>query len=167
MGYKTIVIPSLISHDANYYDEVLSEIKSLFQATQMEMGTQSAFSRKFYSNIIDNWQNILTTPGIHDLKNKLTGKPALIVSAGPSLDKNIALLKNAVGKALIVSVDTALTPLMEAGIRPDFVLSIDPDISTNNAFPLGMNGTKPINAFWIPVYAFRSGSQNIMKKKDR
>jgi hypothetical protein len=153
VGYKTIVIPPLTYQNADYYDDVLSELNSLFKETQVELGTQSAFSRKFYSNIIDNWQNILTTPGIHDLKNKLVRKPALIVSAGPSLDKNIALLKNAVGKALILSVDTAFTPLMQAGIRPDFAIAIDPDISTNKAFPQEMNGPKPCLVFdpCVPV----------------
>jgi len=147
IGYKTIVVPSFTAPYADYYDKVLSEIKSLFQETQVELGTQSAFSRKFYGNIIDNWQNILTTPGIRDMKNQLAGKPALIVSAGPSLDKNIALLKNAVGKALILSVDTAFTPLMKAGIEPDFVISIDPNTSTNKAFPQAISGQKPCLVF--------------------
>ena len=89
----------------------------------------------------------MTTPGIRGIKNKLAGKPALIVSAGPSLDKNIALLKNAAGKALIISVDTALTPLMQAGIQPDFVVAIDPNFSTNKAFHQSMNGIKPCLVF--------------------
>jgi len=48
-----------------------------------------------------------------------------MVAAGPSLDKNIDQIHNAVGKAVIISVDTALPVLIEHGITPDFVTSID------------------------------------------
>lgn len=51
--------------------------------------------------------------------------PAIIVSAGPSLEKNVGLLKEAKGKALIFVVDTAIPKVMEHGIKPDAVISID------------------------------------------
>lgn len=51
--------------------------------------------------------------------------PAIIVSAGPSLNKNIMQLKNAKGKAFIIAVDTALKPLLNSGIIPDICVTID------------------------------------------
>lgn len=57
-----------------------------------------------------------------DLKKRV----AIIVSAGPSLDKNVHDLKLAEGKAFIIVVDTALKTVISAGIRPDFAVSIDP-----------------------------------------
>ena len=51
---------------------------------------------------------------------------AIIVAAGPSLGKNIANLKAAKGKAIIVAVDAAMLPLSRAGIVPDFVVAVDP-----------------------------------------
>lgn len=52
--------------------------------------------------------------------------PAIVVSAGPSLEKNVALLKDAKGKAFIFAVDTAVSKIMELGIKPDAIISIDP-----------------------------------------
>ncbi|WP_422446920.1 motility associated factor glycosyltransferase family protein [Thermoanaerobacterium sp. DL9XJH110] len=52
--------------------------------------------------------------------------PAIIVSAGPSLDKNIQLLHEAGNKALIICVGTALRPLIYRDIFPDFCVIIDP-----------------------------------------
>ncbi|MEH2944202.1 6-hydroxymethylpterin diphosphokinase MptE-like protein [Lachnospiraceae bacterium KK002] len=57
--------------------------------------------------------------------------PVIIVSAGPSLNKNIMDLKKAVGKACIIATDTAVKPLLNAGIIPDLFVIIDglkPDI---------------------------------------
>lgn len=61
-----------------------------------------------------------------DLSGKFPeGVPAIIVSAGPSLDKNIELLKQAKGRAVIVATDTALRALAAHGITPDFAVILD------------------------------------------
>lgn len=52
-------------------------------------------------------------------------EPAILVSAGPSLDKNIQELKKAKNKAFILAVDTAVKPLIKAGIVPDAFITID------------------------------------------
>ena len=54
-----------------------------------------------------------------------TDIPAIIVSAGPSLNKNIMELKGAKNKAFIVAVDTAVRPLVNAGIIPDMYVIVD------------------------------------------
>ncbi len=51
--------------------------------------------------------------------------PGIIVAAGPSLNKNIGELKNAVGKSFMIAVDTAVKPLLREGIRPDMIMMID------------------------------------------
>lgn len=53
-------------------------------------------------------------------------RAAIIVSAGPSLDKNVKELKKAKNKALIIAVDTALKTVLNAGIEPDLAVLIDP-----------------------------------------
>lgn len=50
---------------------------------------------------------------------------AILVSAGPSLNKNIQELKRAKNKCLIVAVDTAVKPLMRTGIVPDLMTTVD------------------------------------------
>lgn len=51
--------------------------------------------------------------------------PAIVVSAGPSLNKNLMDLKKAVGKACIIATDTAMKPLLNAGIVPNLFVIID------------------------------------------
>lgn len=52
--------------------------------------------------------------------------PAIIVSAGPSLEKNVKELKLAKGRALVVCVDTAVKYLLKEDIIPDIIVSLDP-----------------------------------------
>jgi hypothetical protein len=51
--------------------------------------------------------------------------PAVIVAAGPSLDKNCRWLKLAERSMVIICVDTALKTLIKNGVRPHFVVALD------------------------------------------
>jgi hypothetical protein len=52
--------------------------------------------------------------------------PLVLVSAGPSLDLNIQELRGIENRCFILSVDTALRPLLAAGITPHAVMTADP-----------------------------------------
>lgn len=51
--------------------------------------------------------------------------PVILVSAGPSLEKNVDELKNVCGRALIFCVDAALPTLLRHDIIPDVMVSVD------------------------------------------
>lgn len=51
--------------------------------------------------------------------------PVILVSAGPSLEKNVEELKNVAGRALIFCVDAALQTLLSHDIIPDVMVSVD------------------------------------------
>ncbi|MCM1178984.1 MAG: DUF115 domain-containing protein [Clostridium sp.] len=53
------------------------------------------------------------------------GMPAILVSGGPSLDKNFEVLKQAKGKALILAVDRTAQYLLDRDIVPDMFCSLD------------------------------------------
>lgn len=62
---------------------------------------------------------------IQDLSEKFQGREVIIVAAGPSLDKNMLTLKKRNPDILILAVGTVLHKLLDAGIRPDYVIMID------------------------------------------
>jgi hypothetical protein len=78
------------------------------------------------SNVLNNATSLSTALDARSLSGLLAGKPAIVVSGGPSLGKNLGLLRRAEGKACIIAVDTALQPLLTQGTKPDFVVSLDP-----------------------------------------
>lgn len=50
---------------------------------------------------------------------------AIVVAAGPSLEKNIEQLKAAKGKSLIIVVDAAIPVVLKHGIEPDMIICVD------------------------------------------
>jgi hypothetical protein len=52
--------------------------------------------------------------------------PLVIVSAGPSLDLNVQHLRGVGDRCFILAVDTALRPLLAAGVTPHAVIVADP-----------------------------------------
>jgi len=74
----------------------------------------------------------LNSPNVGIFFDKFKDVPIIIVSTGPSLDKNIDLLKEAKGRALIISAGSALRPLLMRNIKPDFFAIIDPQDITYN-----------------------------------
>lgn len=75
---------------------------------------------------------ILNSPNAGVFFNKFKNIPIIIVSTGPSLDKNIDFLNEVKNKTLIISAGSALRPLMKRNIVPDFFVIIDPQVETYN-----------------------------------
>lgn len=80
----------------------------------------------FYQNY---YQNLLRLPQSYlakQLYNKFTDIPAIICGAGPSLQKQIPLLKTVTERALIFAGGTAMNALNAHGLTPHFGLGLDP-----------------------------------------
>ena len=60
-----------------------------------------------------------------ELRPSIMGKDVYLVAAGPSLDKNIELLREKPANAAVIVVGTAFRKLVTLGIRPDFVIFLD------------------------------------------
>lgn len=87
--------------------------------------TLVANGKRTAENIARNLGWYVASPCLSRLKDRHKGEPAIIVSAGPSLRKNKHLLRNAQGRAVIIAVQTTLKPLLEMGIEPHYVTSLD------------------------------------------
>jgi hypothetical protein len=91
-----------------------------------DINTLVGKAEAFLDNFISNVHKAAQAPGVVFFSRLFAGVPAVVVSAGPSLDKNIHELRGCEENALILSTDTALKPLLAAGIDPHFVLTGDP-----------------------------------------
>jgi len=110
---------------SGYYDRVLKAVNDIFIWANVNLTAQINSGESYTKNIIQNIPRMIGLAGVRHLFGLFQQKPAIIVAAGPSLSKNIRLLRDARGKAVIIAVDTALRPLLKQGIRPDFTVSID------------------------------------------
>lgn len=93
--------------------------------------TTQEFSRRWVEQGIGNMPAVVSNQSLSVLDGRFQGMPAILVAPGPSLDKNIHLLREAQGKALLLAPLQTLRRLHLEGIRPDFVLVLDPlDLTT-------------------------------------
>ena len=81
-------------------------------------------------NLLMNAGHYAGRPGIGELAGIGAGRLGIVVSAGPSLRRNIAVLREACRNGLrdrcvIVCVQTVLKQLLAEGIRPHFVTALD------------------------------------------
>lgn len=76
---------------------------------------------------LHNLPKMLKNPSLQDLLclRKKANKTAIVVSTGPSLNKQLPLLKQYQNKASIFCADSAYHILHREGISPDYVLSIE------------------------------------------
>ncbi|ECC1320161.1 motility associated factor glycosyltransferase family protein [Campylobacter coli] len=80
-----------------------------------------------YSHLLQNIPSMLESIPFQRILNERKNKfeNAIVVSAGPSLAKQLSLLKAYQDKAVIFCADGALSMLEKEGIIPDYILNID------------------------------------------
>lgn len=83
-------------------------------------------SELFLKHTVANLDVAAYSPGINQFKDCWKNRPAVIVAAGPSLNKQIATLKEFRDRLLIIAVDKTWPILKAAGIEPHVVVAIDP-----------------------------------------
>ncbi len=75
---------------------------------------------------LQNLPEVITTPSLVELIKKVkTTKTAVIVSTGPSLHKQLPLLKKYAPYVTIFSVDASFPILTKHGIKPDIVVTLE------------------------------------------
>lgn len=130
------------------------------------VSTYRRYSLEWQRNVWANLPYAVTDPGAGSLFLKFINRPAILVASGPSLEKNIHLLHEAKGSALIVAAGSGIEPLRRAGIQPDLVLSFD--ASEQNAEPfenIDMPGLPLIysGVIWPSVVADWTGPRFAME----
>jgi hypothetical protein len=102
--------------------EVITEFVTY---TRMTLITLVYNSRITCKNIAMNLVNYVTTPPIDILRDRFAGDPAIVISAGPSLSRNIDRLVDLKGRAVLCAVQTVVKLLTARGLVPDFITSLD------------------------------------------
>ena len=76
-------------------------------------------------NLIKNLPNLVHETPIAEFQNRFTGQTAIVVSAGPSLDRNIETIKKYRENIVLIVVGTAIKTLYKHSIKPDILCLIE------------------------------------------
>ena len=89
-------------------------------------GAESLLATPYLLNTVENLGVVAHEGDVDALAGAFDGVPAIVVAAGPSLDRVVADLQRLQDRALIIAVDTALRPLLAYGIAPHLAVAVDP-----------------------------------------
>lgn len=168
---KYFILPN---YEVLFPEETVLFVKSCRDTALKELSiyqTNKLFSEVMVKNLFSNARYLCdgykTTQLVEVIPRDI---PGIVVAAGPSLNKNIHELKKAKGKAFIFAVDTAIKPLLQAGIIPDMFAVIDalkpielvqmeeardiPLLTTLNAAPEVLNYHRGMKFFFNEGYLF-------------
>jgi hypothetical protein len=87
--------------------------------------TGRAFHFQWLQQFLNNLPHFAAMDTIDDLQNRYPGKPALVISRGPSLDSNLEAIRAQAGSAVLIAVGGAVRRLWEADITPDYAVFYD------------------------------------------
>lgn len=116
-----------------YYEKLYSkeiiEINKLFtraiKQAIISFGNDTIDTLVGIEHSIKNMPEMLKNPPISSLNNKKNSELAIIVSTGPSLTKQLPLLKEIQDYVTIISIDASMPILEKWQIVPDFVTSLE------------------------------------------
>jgi hypothetical protein len=125
LGVHKVSYPPSMQLQPEFFRQIDGWLEDLASYIRTGMNTLVKNSAKTAENIAANIGWYVATPSAARLKDRYAKKPAVIVSAGPSLRKNKHLLKGLEDRAVLIAVQTMLQPLVEMGVQPHFVTSLD------------------------------------------
>ena len=107
------------------FDDFCAALVQALNKIDIDQKTKAFFTTDWITHTRDNLPTLIYSKPLQVLGRIFAGKPGILVGAGPSLDKNIEVLKKVQNHALICAVHSAVMPLSKAGITPDIVVIIE------------------------------------------
>ncbi|EHD5904658.1 motility associated factor glycosyltransferase family protein [Campylobacter jejuni] len=129
--FSRIYFLELMSHYyERFHEDILGLNKKLaenFKNSIVSYGNDPLDALQGIEQFVYNLPSMITHPSYKELLSKRKGisDTAIIVSTGPSLTKQLPLLKKYANKATIFCADSSYPILAKHGIKPDYVLSLE------------------------------------------
>lgn len=155
---KIIVCPGYDKLFLEKFELFKKEIKESAVSARIEYNTLVKFAKSNLKNMFTNIPKLRKSISVTQLK-EIWNKdvPAIVVAAGPSLEESLEELRWAKGKAIIVAVDRIVQYLLDHEIKPDIVVTIDPQKDVKN-FTSG-------DEVDIPMFCMMLSQPTIMDKQ--
>ena len=116
-GYRTL--------NESQFSQMVEELQRMIGSYSLDLKyTQEKFL-PLIKDIIRNIPQLTKEVPLSTIKNCYKGKTAVVVSAGPTLDKNIETIKKYRDNIILIVVGTAMKALAAHNIKPDFLCIIE------------------------------------------
>ena len=127
LGMRILDHPSSMARLEPVAEEFSRLLAEIAATARMTVVTTLGRSAETVGNLLSNIDHYALGSGIADLRGVAVGRLGVVVSAGPSLRRNIHLLAQPGirEQCVIVATQTTLKPLLEEGIAPHLVTALD------------------------------------------
>lgn len=123
---KIICSPNYNKIFPEEYKKLLQLVKDIQRDNQVEENTIRRFSEYWEENYTKNLFSAVMDPSLNTLEN-LYKCPIVVASGGPSLIKQLILLKKIRKNVILIASGSTINTLLKYSIEPDYVVSIDGD----------------------------------------
>lgn len=117
IGKACIYFPSIYTI---FEDSLRDKMELVF----LQMDNADRWAGRMRANFDYNQKHI--SNGVEELRERICGKTVYLIAGGPSLDKNIHLLRERDENSLVLTVGASLWRCVKEGIEPEFVIITDP-----------------------------------------
>ena len=125
-GFLICEHPSSVRLFTGFYTQCRQILDRIIRERVGNLVTKKKFGSIYIRNIAKNIASLTSAYPFASLSGCCKDQPAIVVSSSPSVDKIMPRLRAQAGKLLIICVDSAYPVLAAHNIRPDFIVSIDP-----------------------------------------
>ena len=131
-----VSLPSYERVFGEHFKSFIQTFRNILILKQTNLNVSYSFEKRWILNSLVNFDQVLATPNIMGKKAYFQGRPAVLVSAGPSLTEDFESIRHIKenGLAYIFTVGSAVNALFNQGIIPDAAFAHDPSHLCINAF---------------------------------
>ncbi|WP_186580806.1 motility associated factor glycosyltransferase family protein [Aquibacillus kalidii] len=153
-----ILSPNYDKLHPHLYKHLKEEIIKNVRLSIVNVATLVKFDKSWHDNFLHNLYSLWKAVPFKNFENKFDC-PVIIAASGPSLNKQLDKLRNLrdKNKAIIIAAGSTINPLLNAGIKPHLIVSIDGGEANWNHF-------KDINFDDIPLFYGFNVHKNIVNK---
>jgi hypothetical protein len=130
---SVVCSPNYDKISPNYYHSILKIVKDRIYIQQVNINTIKYFSKEWQKNFTLNLFYAYDDVPLKCLEH-IYNVPVVVASGGPSLTKQIPLLKKVRNHILLISSGSTINSLLKHDIEPDFVVTIDGGINNYRHF---------------------------------
>ncbi|HWR02808.1 MAG TPA: 6-hydroxymethylpterin diphosphokinase MptE-like protein [Humidesulfovibrio sp.] len=157
LGFPVFYAPEgAQAQDAAYAAEIIEYVETVYyreriyplgsQARSRGIPFRDIVSELFYDQLVHVYQNLpayANSPDIEALSGLFQGETAIVAAAGAALAEQYDFLRKNQDRAVIIAVNSALKPLVAAGIKPHFCVVNDNSLQVAKTFE-GLPALRPV-----------------------
>jgi hypothetical protein len=126
-GIRALPLRARVEQDKEKFAMAGEAVQRTIEKVSADYSVQAHFGMRWFSNII---RNIGITQSLDACAPQISAPLAAaanvaICAAGPSLNAQIPLLRTRRKSLFVIAADTSLPALLEGGVKPDAIVSID------------------------------------------